>query len=85
MVAAGGDLHADAEQMLMVHGSRQEDLWGANVYPGLDADNRIEFTALINIRPRQSNLSLEIQDEIIRHKVQAIIEARIIGPDERLV
>ncbi len=29
-IAIGGELHADAEQILLDAGSRQEDLWGAN-------------------------------------------------------
>jgi len=34
VVALGGELHADAEQVLLEQGSRQADLWGANYYPG---------------------------------------------------
>jgi hypothetical protein len=30
IAAVGGDLHADAEQLLLESGSRQTDLWGAN-------------------------------------------------------
>ena len=84
-IAVGGELHADAEQALMEEGSRQNHLWGANVYPGLDPENRIEFTALINIRPKQGNASMEIWDMETRRKVQSLIEERIMGPDERLV
>ena len=34
LVALGGELHADAEELLIAHGSRKGDLWGANYYPG---------------------------------------------------
>src|SRR3989449_11634574 len=34
VVAVGGELHVDAEQVLLEQGSRQADLWGANYYPG---------------------------------------------------
>ena len=35
VIAIGGELHADAEQLLMeAAGSRPMDLWGANYYPG---------------------------------------------------
>lgn len=54
-VAVGGELHADAEQLLLEQGSRQADLWGANYYPGRDAEGFLEYTALINIRPSQDN------------------------------
>ena len=33
LVGVGGELHADAEQLLLEDGSRQADLWGANIRP----------------------------------------------------
>lgn len=47
MVAVGGELHADAEQVLLEQGSHQADLWGANYYPGRGREGCIEFTSLI--------------------------------------
>ncbi|HYS05477.1 MAG TPA: DUF5674 family protein [Candidatus Dormibacteraeota bacterium] len=32
--SVGGELHADAEQLLLEQGSAQADLWGANCFPG---------------------------------------------------
>jgi hypothetical protein len=49
IAAVGGELHADAEALLLDRGRRQEDLWGANYFPGMGPDECIEFTALINI------------------------------------
>jgi hypothetical protein len=49
VVAVGGELHADAEAVLLEGGSKQADLWGANYYPGLGPDDCLQFTALINI------------------------------------
>lgn len=77
LVAVGGELHADAESLLLEHGSKQEDLWGANIYPELSADKRIEYTSLINIRSSQGNRSREIQIPEIRTKVIEVIEKRI--------
>ena len=85
MLGIGGDLHADAEAMLMERGSNQKDLWGANVYPWHEPEERIEFTALINIRPKQDNHSIEIEDDEMRSQVRDIIEKLIIGQDEKLV
>lgn len=85
VVAIGGDLHADAEQLLIEAGSDQQELWGANVYPFLLPEQRIEYTALINIRPSQDNPFMEIGDEVIRNKARNIIETLVIGPDETLV
>ena len=59
VIAVGGELYADAEQLLLESGSRQEDLWGANYYPGIGPEDCIEYTALINIRPAQGNRSME--------------------------
>ena len=55
-----GELHSDAEEILINEGSNQEDIWGANLYPYKSADERLEYTSLINIRPGQGNLSMEI-------------------------
>jgi hypothetical protein len=83
VVAVGGELHADAEACLIEDGSRQQDLWGANYYPGLGADACIEFTSLINIRPAQGNRSMEIEDLRIRERVREIT-SRLIGSGEAL-
>lgn len=57
---------------MLVHedGSRQEDIWGADWYPETRA---VTFGALINIRPRQNNRSLEIQDPGVRMRVERVI------------
>jgi hypothetical protein len=83
IAAVGGDLHADAEQLLLESGSRQTDLWGANYYPGKGSDSCIEYTALINIRPAQGNRSMLIQDAEIRERVREITFA-LIGEGEPL-
>ena len=72
VIAVGGELHADAEQVLLASGSRQVDLWGANYYPGRGRDGCLEFTALINIRPAQGNRSMEIEDGPIREAVRRL-------------
>jgi hypothetical protein len=77
LAAVGGELHADAEALLLESGSRQQDLWGANYYPGL-GERALEFTALINIRPAQGNRGMEIQDPAIRERVRGIA-TRLIG------
>jgi len=81
LVAAGGELHADAEAQLLEDGSRQTDLWGANYYPGLGADDCIQYTALINIRPAQGNRAMEVQNPDIRRAMRGIVH-RLIGRGE---
>ena len=70
VVAGGGELHADCEAALLEDGSQQIDLWGADWYP---ATRSVGFVSFINIRPRQSNRSMEIQDPAIRKRVETIV------------
>jgi hypothetical protein len=83
IVAIGGEMHADAEGLLLEEGSRQAHLWGANYYPGRGPEECIEYTALINIRPATGNRSMVIQDEAIRSRVRDLTFA-LIGRGEGL-
>ena len=44
IIALGGEMHSEAEQRLLDHGSRQSHLWGANYYPGRGPEDCIEYT-----------------------------------------
>jgi hypothetical protein len=70
ILAGGGEYHADCEEALIEDGSRQEDIWGADWYPD---SKTVEFIALINIRPKQGNRGMEIEDPKVRAKIEAII------------
>jgi hypothetical protein len=73
IMAIDGELHADEEALLLENGSRQENLWGINIYPELERTDRIEFDSVINIRPSHGNLSRSIDDEKIREKIFQIV------------
>lgn len=75
ILAGGGEMHADCEDVLLASGSEQDDLWGANWYP---AEQRIEFESLINIRPRLGNRSMVIQSEAIRQQVESVTR-KVLG------
>ena len=83
VAAVGGELHADEEALLLEDGSRQENLWGGNYYPGRGEGACFEYTSLINIRPAQGNRSMVIEDERIRTRVREIASA-LIGRGEPL-
>jgi len=83
VAAVGGELHADAEEVLLADGSRQSDLWGANYYPGRGADECIEYTSLINIRPSQGNRSMVVEDPEIRESIRELTFL-LIGKGESL-
>ena len=55
LVAIDAELYADLETPLLENDSRQEQLWGINLYPDENREGFIEFDSLVNIRPRQNN------------------------------
>ena len=69
ILAGGGAMHADCEFVLLEDGSKQEFIWGADWNP---ATQEVTFESLINIRPRQNNRSLELQDPDLRAQVERI-------------
>lgn len=69
ILAGGGAMHADCEAVLLEDGSQQEYIWGADWNP---ATQEVTFESLINIRPRQNNRSLELQDLDLRTQVEQI-------------
>ncbi len=77
VIAIGGELHADAEQMLLEDGSVQQDLWGINLYPEKTGDEWIEFDSMINIRPQQNNRSRRVEDPKIAAEIVQIISVII--------
>jgi len=76
ILAGGGEMHADCEDVLLENGSRQVDLWGANWYP---VEEKIEFESLINIRPRDGNRGILIQNIEIQQKVDAVTRQLLGG------
>jgi len=78
IIALDGELHADLEALLIEKDSRQENLWGINLYLEKPLKERIEYTALINIRPSQDNPSMEIENTRIRKKIGEVVNKLII-------
>jgi hypothetical protein len=76
ILAGGGELHADCEQLLLEDGSLQEDIWGADWYPVIQ---QVTFEALINIKPRQGNRSMLIAAPAIRERVSEIVQLLLGG------
>jgi len=70
ILAGGGELHADCEEVLLEDGSRQEDIWGADWRPEARI---VEFHSFINIRPRHGNYSMEVQNRTLRERIEAIV------------
>lgn len=72
------EMHVDAEQFLLEGGSEQNDLWGINLYPAkFNTDEFIEFDSMINIRPRQQNMSRGVDDENLRKRVTLLVAEKV--------
>ncbi|MCP9495091.1 MAG: DUF5674 family protein [Pyrinomonadaceae bacterium MAG19_C2-C3] len=76
IIAGGGLLHADCEAVLLEDGSRQADIWGASWLP---FSQTVSYESLINIRPRQNNRSMEIEDRTIRYSVEETVKRLLEG------
>lgn len=74
VMAVGGELHSDEEALLLEDGSKQQHLWGINLYPEVTGDDWIEFDSMINIRPSQGNRSRGVDDAETRKAVVALVE-----------
>ena len=72
-IALGGELHADAEELMLKDGSKQADLWGGNIYPDESKEKSIRYTSMINIRPSQGQRSMEIHDRAIIQKIDQVL------------
>ena len=77
ILALGGELHSDAEAVLLQKGSYQADLWGFNIYPQKAKSDRIVYSSLINIRPAQGNKSIDLKDVNIQKQIREIVDSLI--------
>ena len=74
------EMHVDEEQYLLENGSKQADLWGINLYPGkFGTEDFVEFDSMINIRPRQQNMSRSVEDEELQAKLREVV-SKIVKP-----
>jgi hypothetical protein len=67
-------MHSDEEEWLLEQGSKQEHLWGINLYPDKwpQAD-WIEFDSIINIRPSFGNRTRSVDNPAIQEKIINIV------------
>lgn len=77
LIAIDAELHSDLEELLLDNGSKQENLWGINLYPLQGKKDFVEYTSLINIRPSQDNYSMEIVNKDMQKKIENIVEKLI--------
>jgi len=70
VIVGGGILHADCESLLLEDGSEQENIWGADWLP---STQQVTYESLINIRPRQKNFALEIENPKLKQLIKKIV------------
>lgn len=78
IMAIGGELHADEEVLLLEQGSKQENLWGINLYIEKAEDEWIEFDSMINIRPSRGNNSRSVESLETQRKIRDIVGKLIL-------
>ncbi len=73
IMVVGAELHADEEAFLLEGNSRQENLWGINLYTNRAMPEMVEFDSMINIRPRQNNRSRGVEDSELQERIIGIV------------
>ena len=68
------ELHADQEAELLAEGSAQRDLWGINLYPGVDGADWLEFDSMINLRPSFGNRSRGVDEPATREAITHLVD-----------
>jgi len=77
IMVAGVAMHSDAEEQLLENGSKQNNLWGINLYLQESTDEWIEFDSVINLRPSQGNCSRGIEDPVICQEIRKIVNSLV--------
>ncbi|MFA6106608.1 MAG: DUF5674 family protein [Patescibacteria group bacterium] len=77
IMSVDAELHADEEKFLLENGSKQENLWGINLYPDTKGENFLEYDSMINLRPSQGNRSRGVDDEKIRERIREVVHKLI--------
>lgn len=79
IIAFGGELHSDAQELLINNGSNAKDLWGGNLFFSEDEKKYIiEYSSLINIKPSQNNFAMDIEDKKTRMRIEKVLKKIII-------
>lgn len=73
LLAIDAEMHADLEQFLLSRGSEQDDLWGINLWYEDDGEDFVEFDSMINVRPRQGNMTRGVEDVEKQKKIIEVV------------
>jgi hypothetical protein len=70
IAAGGGEAHYDCEQVLLEEGCQQSDIWCSGYR---SATQEFTHDSIVNVRPRDGNAAMEIQDEALKLLIREII------------
>lgn len=75
IMALGGEMHMD-EQMELIEreNSKQEFVWGINLYPEREGDDFIEFDSMINLKPAFGNRTRGVDNPEAQKKIIEVIK-----------
>ena len=74
LLAVDAELHSDLEALLLQDGSKQNYLWGINLYPEAAGADFVEFDSMINLRPSQENRSRGVESQDTRQKILKVVQ-----------
>lgn len=75
LLVVDAEMHYDEEQFLLEKGSKQNNLWGINLYPdAYGTDRFIEYDSMINVRSSQGNPSRGVENPTARQQIAAIVQ-----------
>ena len=79
IMAINGELHADEEAILLEQGSKQQDVWGINLYPELySEEDWLEFDSMINLRPSGGNNSRGVENPKVQEVIRQVVSKLVI-------
>ncbi|OGM97189.1 MAG: hypothetical protein A2817_01450 [Candidatus Yanofskybacteria bacterium RIFCSPHIGHO2_01_FULL_39_8b] len=78
-IGLGGELHIDiAVELHKRFQSKNNNLWGINLYPDKTGEEFIEFDSMVNIKPNLGNRTRSIDSQEIRDKIKEIVNKFIL-------
>lgn len=73
-------LHADEEFLLLENDSKQEHLWGINLFPEkYGTDGFVVFDSMINLRPGWGNKTRGVDDLKIQEIIKKIVNKLVVS------
>ncbi len=80
IMVVDAELHADEEFFLLERGSKQEHLWGINLFPDKqEPEEFVVFDSMINLRPIWGNKSRGVDDPEIQEKIRTIVHSLVVA------